>query len=37
MASAEVEQLGDLGDGFGPWLDVAHGGAGVAMPGRSWP
>jgi len=33
MASAEVEQLGDLGDGFWPGLDVAHGGAGIAMPG----
>lgn len=33
MAPAEVEQLGDLGDGFGAGADVAHGAAGVAVPG----
>ncbi len=35
VTPAEVEQLGYLGNGFGPWLDVAHGGAGVAIPGLS--
>jgi hypothetical protein len=28
-----VEQVGDLDDGLGAGLDVAHGGAGAAMPG----
>jgi hypothetical protein len=32
VAPAEVEQLGDLGDGFGAGADVAHGAAGVAVP-----
>lgn len=33
VAPAEVEQLGDLGDGFGAGADVAHGAAGIAVPG----
>ncbi len=33
MPSTEVEQLGDLGDGFGAGADVAHGAARVAVPG----
>jgi hypothetical protein len=33
MASAEVEQFGDLGDSVGAGADVAHGGAKVAVAG----
>jgi len=33
VASAEVEQLGDLGHGLSPGVHVAHGAAGVAVPG----
>ena len=31
--AAGCEDLGDLGDGFGAGFDVAHGGAGVLVPG----
>jgi len=32
VAPADVEQLGNLGDGFDAGADVAHGAAGVAVP-----
>ena len=32
-AAGRAEEAGDLGDGFAAGFDVAHGGAGVLVPG----